>query len=135
MTVERVGVSFEPDLLEKFDTLIRKKGYTNRSEAIRDLVRKSLIESEVEEEQGDIFGTLTIIYDHHVGDVIDRLMHLQHHHLAEILTTTHIHVDEHICLEVMIVKGNVKAVRKLTDNVKAVRGVKHGGLIITKTSF
>jgi len=135
MTVERVGISFEPELLEKFDTLIRKKGYTNRSEAVRDLVRRSLIESEVEEEQGDIFGTLTIIYDHHVGDVIGRLMHLQHHHLAEILSTTHIHVDEHTCLEVMIVRGNVRAVRELTDNIKAVRGVKHGGLIITKSSF
>ena len=135
MTVERVGVSFDPELLDKFDKLIRKKGYTNRSEAIRDLVRKSLIESDIEEETGKVFGTLTIIYDHHAGDITNRLMHLQHHHLADILSTTHIHVDEHMCLEVLIVRGMAKAVRKLADNIRAIRGVKHGELVMTKTSF
>lgn len=135
MTVERVGVSFEPELLEKFDALILEKGYTNRSEAIRDLVRKSLIESAVKDKAGEVFGTLTIIYDHHVGDITDRLMHIEHHNLAKILSTTHIHVDENMCLEVMIVRGEVEAVRKLADNLKAVRGVRHGGLIITRASF
>ena len=80
MTVERVGVSFEPELLAKFDKLIRNKGYTNRSEAIRDLVRRSILESEIKAEKGDVIGTLTIIYDHNAGDVTNQLLHLQHHH-------------------------------------------------------
>jgi len=135
MTVERVGVSFEPELLGKFDALIKAKGYTNRSEAIRDLIRKSLIESEVKLEKGDVIGTLTIIYDHDVGDVTNRLLHIQHHHHSEISSTTHYHVDEHTCLEVLVVQGKAKAVIGLADNIKAVKGVKHGELVITKTSF
>lgn len=135
MTVERAGVSFEPELLAKFDTLIKRKGYTNRSEAIRDLVRKSLIESGIETEKGDVIGTLTIIYDHDIGDVINRLLHIQHRHHSEITSTTHIHVDEHMCLEILVVRGKAKNVRKLGDNIKAIKGVKHGELVITKTSF
>ena len=135
MTVERVGVSFEPELLSKFDAMIESKGYTNRSEAIRDLVRKSLIESEIEIEKGEVIGTLTIIYDHDVGDVTNRLLHLQHHHHSEISSTSHIHVDEHTCLEVLVVRGKAKNVRHLSDNIKAVKGVKHGELIITTTSM
>ena len=135
MTVERVGVSFEPELLEKFDAMITKKGYSNRSEAVRDLVRKSLIEADIEKEKGDVFGTLTIIYDHHAGDVNNRLMHLQHHHVGDILSTTHIHVDEDTCLEVLIVRGKAGDVKMLADNIKALRGVKHGGLVITRSSL
>jgi CopG family nickel-responsive transcriptional regulator len=135
MVVERVGVSFEPDLLKKFDVLIKKKGYTNRSEAIRDLVRKSIIESEVKLEDEDVIGTLTIIYDHDVGNVTEKLQHLQHHHHSEISTTTHIHIDEHTCLEVLIVRGRSNAVMKLADNIKAIKGVRHGELVITKSSF
>lgn len=133
-TVTRVGVSFEPELLRKFDALIKAKGYTNRSEAIRDLVRKSLIESEVSSGKGGVIGTLTIIYDHDVGDINDTLIHLQHHYHEEIQSTTHIHVDEHICLEVLVVKGNIKRVKKLADNLKAIKGVKHGELVVTKGS-
>lgn len=134
-TVTRVGVSFESELLDKFDTLIHKKGYTNRSEAIRDLVRKSLIESEIEAGRGDVIGTITIIYDHDIGDVTNRLLHLQHHHHSDISSTIHIHVDEHICLEVLVIQGKVKDVRNLANNIKAIKGVKHGELVITKSSF
>lgn len=135
MTVERVGVSFEPELLYKFDALIKTKGYTNRSEAIRDLIRKSLIESEIKAEKGEVIGTITIIYSHDVGDVTNRLLHLQHHHHTEISSTTHIHVNEHTCLEVLVVRGKAKNVQALADNIKAVKGVKHGEVVITKTSF
>ncbi|HEC77019.1 MAG TPA: nickel-responsive transcriptional regulator NikR [Thermoplasmatales archaeon] len=134
MTVERVGVSFEPDLLSKFDELIKKKGYENRSEAIRDLVRKYLIENEIEEE-GKVIGTITIIYDHEVSNVTDKLLHIQHHHYTEIFSTTHVHVNEHRCLEVIIVRGEAKNVRRLADNIKAIKGVKHGELVLTKTSI
>lgn len=135
MTVERVGVSFEPELLDRFDALIKTKGYTNRSEAIRDLVRKSLIESEVEDEKGDVIGTLTIIYDHDAANVANRLLHIQHHHHSEISSTTHIHVDEQTCLEVLVVRGRGDDVRELADNIKAIKGVKHGELVLTKTTL
>lgn len=135
MAIERVGVSFESGLLNKFDLLIKKKGYTNRSEAIRDLVRKSLIEAEIEAEKGDVIGTLTVIYDHEIVDVTNRLIYLKHHYKSEISLTTHIHLEEHTCLEVIVVRGKAKNVRKLADNIKAIKGVKHGELIITKTSF
>ena len=134
MTVERVGVSFEPELLERFDALIRSKGYTNRSEAIRDLVRRSLVESEIDSGEGNVIGTLTIIYDHDVGDVTNKLLHLQHHHHAEISSTTHIHVDEHTCLEVLVVKGYARRVKLLADNIRALKGVHHGELVMTKAS-
>lgn len=135
MPVERVGVSFEPDLLNKFDAMIKKRGYTNRSEAIRDLIRKEIIGTEIKEESCDVIGTLTIMYDHHAGNVTDDLLHLQHHHHKEISFTTHIHVDDRMCLEILVIRGNSKKVKKLAENVKALKGVKHGELSITKTSF
>ncbi len=131
MAVERVGVSFEPELLKKFDDLIKAKGYTNRSEAIRDLIRKALIETEIE--KGEAIGTLTIIYNHDEGNITNKLLHLQHHHHEEILSTTHVHVDEHTCLEVIIVRGKAEKIRKLADKIKAMKGVKYGELVIAKT--
>ncbi len=135
MTVERVGVSFEPELLIKFDKLIKSQGYTNRSEAIRDLVRKAIIESGIKQEQGEVVGTLTIVYDHDVGDVTHKLMHLQHDHHAEITFTSHIHVDEKVCLEVLVVRGKANQVRKLADNIRAVKGVQSGELVVTKMYY
>lgn len=130
-TVTRVGVSFTPELLSKFDDMIQKKGYTNRSEAIRDLVRKSILDSDVKDPKSEIIGTITIIYDHDVGDVTNKLLHIQHHHHSEISSTTHIHVDENLCLEVLVVKGKARDVRELADNIKAIKGVKHGELVVT----
>lgn len=135
MSVERVGVSFEPKLLNKFDILIKKRGYTNRSEALRDLVRKEIIETDIKEDEGEVIGTLTIIYDHDVGNVTDKLLHLQHHHHQEITFTTHVHIDNHTCLEILVIRGIVSRVKKFSENVKALKGVKHGQLSITKISF
>ena len=135
MVVDRVGVSFEPELLEKFDNLIKAQGYTNRSEAIRDLVRKAIIDSDIKAEKGEVIGTLTIVYDHHVGDVTNKLMHIQHHHHSETEFTTHIHVDEKTCLEVLVVRGRASRVRKLADNIRAIKGIKTGELVLTKTNF
>jgi len=132
MAVERVGVSFEPPLLRDFDELIKRKGYPSRSEALRDLARRSIIESSVKDDSAEVLGTLTIIYDHHAHNVTDRLLHIQHHHHDRILTTTHIHVDEKDCLEVLIVKGNAREVRALAENIQALKGVRHGGLVITR---
>jgi len=135
MAVERVGISFEPELLREFDSLIKKKGYTNRSEAVRDLVRRAMVEAGTDDDDGEAIGSLTIIYDHEAGGLTDRLLNLQHQHHSEISSTTHIHVDENTCLEMLIVKGKVKDVRRLADNIKALRGVKHGELVLTKTMF
>lgn len=131
MAIERVGVAFEPELLRDFDIMIRRKGYASRSEAVRDLVRRSIIESAVKDENSDVIGTLTIVYDHDAPGVTDRLLELQHHHHDEIMTTTHIHLDEDKCLEVLIVRGRSRAVRTLADNIKALKGVKHGELVVT----
>jgi len=132
MPIERVGVSFEPRLLSKFDTLLKKRGYTNRSEAIRDLIRKEIIESEMKEEDCTVIGTLTIIYDHEIGNITNKLLHLQHHHHQEITFTTHIHVDDRTCLEIVVIRGQLSRVRKFSENIKALKGVKHGQLAITK---
>ncbi len=134
MSVERVGVSFEPELLIKFDVLIKKMGYTNRSEAIRDLIRKEIIETAIKAEECEVIGTLTILYDHHEGNIMDNLIHLQHQHHQEISFTTHIHVDDRMCLEIVVIRGSSTQVKQLAEHVKALKGVKHGELSITKTS-
>jgi CopG family nickel-responsive transcriptional regulator len=135
MVVERVGVSFEPELLAKFDILIQKKGYTNRSEAIRDLVRELIVRSDVKEPGGRSIGTITILYNHDMGDVTNRLLHLQHHRHGEILATIHVHIDEYNCLEVLVVRGMTKHIIELADNIKAIKGVKHGELVLTKADL
>jgi CopG family transcriptional regulator, nickel-responsive regulator len=134
MGLQRFGVSIEKELLTTFDALIKKKKYSNRSEAIRDLIRKEIIETDIKEEC-DVIGTLTILYDHHEGNVTERLLHLQHDHHEEISFTTHIHVDDRMCLEIVVIRGNSKYVKKLAENVKALKGVKHGELAITKISI
>ena len=134
MVVERVGVSFEPELLSKFDRAIREKGYTNRSEAVRDIVRESLLRDEVAAGKGEVVGTLTILYDHERGDVTHRLLHIQHDHHADVLSTLHVHVDERNCLEVLIIRGEAAQVRHLADGIRAVKGVLYGELVITKTT-
>ena len=111
----RFGVSIEPDLLKKFDKVIRKKGYTNRSEAIRDIIRKNLIIEKNKDPNFESIGTLTMIYDHHAGNLTNRLLDMQHDHTNEILSTTHIHIDHHNCLEVLVLKGKTGNIQKLAD--------------------
>ncbi|MEA1993886.1 MAG: nickel-responsive transcriptional regulator NikR [Euryarchaeota archaeon] len=125
----RFGVSIPPQLLKKFDELIDAKGYANRSEAIRDMVRDLIIEKQ--EEKGNVVGTITLLYDHDVKGVMERLTDLQHHRIDEIASTIHLHLDEHHCLEVIVVKGESQRVRKLADTMIATKGVKHGKLVMT----
>ena len=133
--IARFGVSIEPDLIKKFDKQIKKEGYANRSEAIRDLIRKNLITEKNKNPNEEAIGTLTIIYDHHVGNLTDRLLDLQHNHTKEIFVTTHVHIDHYNCLEVIILKGKTGNIQKLADNIKALKGIKHGELVITKSSL
>lgn len=133
--ITRFGVSIEHDLLKKFDKIIKKKGYTNRSEAIRDIIRENLIAETTEDPNSEAIGTLTMIYDHHAGNLTNRLLDLQHHHHKEILTTTHIHVDHDNCLEVLVLKGKTRNIQKLADNIKSLKGIKHGELVITESTL
>ena len=133
--ITRFGVSIEPDLLKKFDKMINKEGYYNRSEAIRDLIRKGLIKEETMDPNSESIGTLTMIYDHHIGNLTNKLLKIQHDHHKEILTTTHVHIDHHNCLEILVIKGKTKDVLKLGENIKAIKGIKHGELVITKKTI
>ncbi len=132
--ISRFGVSIEPDLLKKFDRMIKKKKYTTRSEAIRDIIRENLIVEHVKDPSAQVIGTLTTIYDHHAGPFIKRLLQIQHDHYKEILTTTHIHIDHSTCLEVLVLRGEAQNIQKLADMIKALKGIKHGELVITQRS-
>jgi CopG family nickel-responsive transcriptional regulator len=132
--ITRFGVSIEPILLEKFDRMMKKKGYTNRSEAIRDIIREHLTIEHVKDPSAEVIGTLTMIYDHHTGPLIDRLLEIQHDHYQEILTSTHIHIDHNTCLEVLILRGKTQNIQKLADTIKALKGIKHGELVLTSKS-
>lgn len=128
----RFGVSMDPDLLERFDQLITRKGYKNRSEAIRDLMRDYLVRQEWEEGQ-EIVGTVTLVYNHHIRELTDVLTNVQHDHSDKVLSTLHIHLDHANCLEVIAVRGKSEEVRALADKIIGTRGVKHGRLAATTT--
>lgn len=131
--VVRFGVSLPSELIEQFDRHIENKGYRTRSEAIRDIMRERLVEEEWESIAGEVVGTVTIVYDHHTRELSSLLTDLQHEHHAEIVCSTHIHLDAHNCLEVVIVKGGAKQVRRIADRLVSTRGVKHGKLVCTTT--
>ena len=129
----RFGISIPTKLLRRFDALIARQGYTNRSEALRDLVRDRLVEEEWKAGKGEVVGTVTLVYDHHVRELTQKLTELQHYHHTEILSTLHIHLDEHHCLEVLAVKGKSMEVRRIADQLIGTKGVKHGKLVTTTT--
>jgi CopG family nickel-responsive transcriptional regulator len=126
--VTRFGISLEPDLLEKVDALVKQKNYASRSEAMRDLMRDAISREDVEAGKGLAVGTLSILYDHHAGNVMERLIHKQHHSGDLIIATTHVHVDEQLCLEVLILRGKAKDIKKLADGIRAIKGVLNGAL-------
>ena len=129
----RFGVSIERHLLKQFDKLISRRGYVNRSEAIRDLIRNELVQKQWENDEAESVGTITIIYDHHVRDLTGLLTSVQHQHNDQIISTTHIHLDHHNCLEVIAIKGNGKTLREIADKLICIKGVKHGKLAMTTT--
>jgi CopG family nickel-responsive transcriptional regulator len=127
----RFGVSMEDDLLKKFDSLCTARGYRNRSEAIRDMVRKLLIENALQQESTEGVGTLTLVYNHHQRELEEKLTNYQHDHLNEIISTVHVHLSRHLCLEVLILRGKAKEIRKVADGLIATKGVQHGKLVLT----
>jgi CopG family nickel-responsive transcriptional regulator len=130
--ITRFGVSLEPELLRKFDARIRITKYTNRSEAIRDLIREDLVKAEWRE-GGEIAGAITVIYDHHMRKLVNKLMDIQHDFGDIIIASQHVHLDHGNCLEIIAVKGSPAQAQELADSLKAVKGVKHGTLSMSTT--
>jgi CopG family nickel-responsive transcriptional regulator len=129
----RFGVSLEAALLKKFDPFIDKLGYKSRSEAIRDLIRERLVAEEWEADKKPTMGVLSLVYSHDVRELSKKLTDIQHHHLGIILSTTHIHMDQHNCLEVVILKGSGHEIKEVANQLLSAKGVKHGKLIMTTT--
>lgn len=129
--VVRFSISTEEKLLERFDALIADKGYVNRSEAIRDLIRNSLAEDTLRDEDRSAVGTVTLVYDHHFSDLGDKLTEHQHSHHESIVSTLHIHLDAHQCLEVVVLRGNVGVIRRLADSLIGTKGVTQGRFVMT----
>lgn len=130
--LSRTGVSLEEDLLNEFDRLITRRGYGNRSEAIRDLIREALLAETVDSNK-PVVGTLTLVYDHHVPNLGEKLTETQHAAGAMVLAATHIHLDHHYCLEVIIMKGRAKELQGIADRILALRGVELGKLVLTNS--
>jgi CopG family transcriptional regulator, nickel-responsive regulator len=127
----RIGVAIDADLLAAFDSDISKQGYANRSEAFRDLIRDRLVRAEIENPNKEVVGTLTLVYDHHQRNLTEKITSLQHDHHGVVVSTLHVHLDHHNCLEVLILRGKSKAVRHLADRIISVKGIQHGQLAVT----
>ena len=128
----RFGVSINSELLDKFDKRIESKGYINRSEAIRDLIREHLVEHEWAED-AETMGAVTIVYNHHVRELSESLVAIQHEYHSSIISSMHVHIDEHNCLEVVIIRGKGSRVKEIADKLVSTKGVKHGKLTMTTT--
>jgi len=131
--LSRIGVAIDSDLLRKFDRLIAERGYTNRSEAFRDLIRDELVQKNWSSPDSHVVGTVTLVYDHHVRLLSEKLTDLQHEHHRAILSTLHVHLDHDNCLEVLVVRGKAAAVEHIAGALISTKGVKHGRLTITTT--
>jgi CopG family transcriptional regulator, nickel-responsive regulator len=128
----RTGISLEQELLERFDQVIQQKGYGSRSEAIRDLVRDHFVDEDVASNK-IVVATITLVYDHHQPKLTEQLIESQHDYKGQVLATTHVHLDHHNCLEVIILKGRGTDVKKFADQLLSLKGVKHGKLVLTNT--
>lgn len=126
--VTRIGVSLEPELLKEFDESISNKGYVSRSEAIRDLVRDSLAESEWKNEEEHMVGVIVMVYDHNVTNVGDKLTDIQHDHSGNVNTSIHVHLDHDRCMEILIVEGKLGSLKKLASEITSIKGVLRGKL-------
>ena len=134
-SITRFGVSIPLDLISAFDEYIRKRGYNNRSEAIRDLIREKLIGQEWEKElEGQqVVGVITYVFDHHKRELVDSIIDIQHNFPDHVIVSQHVHLDHHNCLEVVIVRGESDALHNLSYKLKALKGVKHCRLTMTTT--
>ena len=132
-SITRFGVSIESQLIKKFDALLARKGYATRSEAIRDMIRDTLVEQEWESGKHETVGTITIVYNHHTRELEHALTDMQHKSVHQIVSTLHVHLDAHNCLEVLVVKGRSSDIQNIADRLIGTKGVKHGKLTMTTT--
>ena len=130
--VTRFGISLEKNLLKKFDSSLKEKTYQNRSEAIRDLIRESLIKKEWLESR-NVAGAIILVYNHHKRELVDKILDIQHDYSRHIISSQHVHLDHDNCLEMIAVKGNAKDLVNLANRLKSIKGVKHGELAMTTT--
>ncbi|GMU91139.1 MAG: hypothetical protein AMXMBFR4_01970 [Candidatus Hydrogenedentota bacterium] len=130
--LERVSFSLEKPLLAKLERLVRDSRYTNRSEFIRDLIRAKLVEGEWERDE-EAIGTVTLLYDHHVRGLSDRLTHLQHHHHSNVLAATHVHLTHDLCAEVIMIRGRAHLIREMANAMGREKGVLHASLSLSST--
>jgi len=130
----RFGVAMDEDLLGRFDELVARRGVsTNRSEAVRDLVRDALVDEQWEAPDEEIVGTVTMVFDHHANDLAEKLDSLQHAHHDKVVSSMHVHLDAHNCLEVIVVRGASGEIRGIAEALLGTKGVKHGKLVTTTT--
>jgi CopG family nickel-responsive transcriptional regulator len=132
-TVSRFSVSLPPSLLRQLDQMSQEKGYDNRSLAIADMICDGLVEHRQKFGRGEMVGTITLVYDHHKQHLQSVLTDIQHDHHNMIISTVHVHLDHHNCLEVIIVRGKAGLIKKIADELIAAKGVKHGKLTMTTT--
>lgn len=130
----RFSVAMPEDLLTEFDQLVARRGLSkNRSEVIRDLVRDALLEARCDTPGEEAFGTLTIVYNHHASDLQEKLHDIQHDYFENIISTTHVHADAHMCLEIIILRGETALVQTIADRILGTKGVQNGKLVLTAT--
>ncbi|MBN1231830.1 MAG: nickel-responsive transcriptional regulator NikR [Candidatus Coatesbacteria bacterium] len=127
--LERIGISIPEELLSAFDEYIKKHKYEARSEAVRDMIRQTLLNERVEQDDENAIGVLVIIYDHEKRDISSKLIHHQHEHVNFILSTLHIHLDKHNCLELIVLKGLIKDINEIADEIISSKGVVFGQLV------
>jgi CopG family transcriptional regulator, nickel-responsive regulator len=134
MDLERISLAVEKDLIERFDALVARAGKGNRSEAIRDLIRKRLVEEEWERGRKDAVASLTLVYDHGKRELADRLVDAGHEHHHQVLATLHVHLDHDLCLEVLALRGKPADLRHIAEHLISLKGVKHGQLVTSSAS-
>ena len=133
--IERIGVSLEKGLLEQFDQLIEQKGYATRSEAVRDLIRDALVQRQWSEAQGrtEQVAVVTLVYDHDSSSLAQKLAHIQHENHRAVVSALHVHMDEHNCLEVLVLRGRARDVLAMGDGLVSTKGVKFGKVVPATT--
>lgn len=135
MALERITIAIEDELLEAFEDLLDRRELGNRSEAIRDLIRRRLVEDEIEDGAGEAVASLTLVYDHEQRELAERLVEAGHSHRARVLSTLHVHLDHRLCLEVQVLQGEPHELRHYADRLLGLRGVKHGELVLSSTEI
>ena len=131
--IERVGVSLDKKLLTDFDKLITEQGYQNRSEAIRDLIRREISSKQLDNPNTNAVGAVFIVYDHHATRLMEKLTALQHSRLLETISSMHIHLDKHVCLEIIVLRGPSGKIQKMAESLLSLKGVKLGRINLLAT--